>query len=320
LTRNNLDWYTNCKTITILVTLMSSKNCNPSEDTIKFVCQHVRELLRHQVEEKDICTAISAAMKLLTRQTYRPYLAQEDGIGLLVALLKSKTKNIQVLYQAVNCIWLLSYDSSVAEKMGGDTKVIPSLIEVLRTVQKEKVVRMALATLRNLLDRGENNEEMIMYGIQKPLEILNLKTWGDEDIIEDLKVLNDKLEKNIALLSTWEVYKSEVLSGSLSWSTVHKSEKFWRENVHRFEEDNYKLLLILKDLLTSSPNAIVLAVACYDIGEFARFHSRGKVIVQQLGIKLPLMSLMESKDSEVKKHALTAVQKLMVTNWEYLSM
>lgn len=43
-------------------------------------------------------------------------------------------------------------------------------------------------------------------------------------------------------------------------------------------------------------------------------------VVQQLGIKLPLMSLMESKDPDVKKYALTAVQKIMVTNWEYLSL
>lgn len=65
----------------------------------------------------------------------------------LAALLKTKSKNIQLLYQLMNCIWLLSYDRKVAEQMG-DTKVIAYLIEILRTIPKEKVIRMGLATLR----------------------------------------------------------------------------------------------------------------------------------------------------------------------------
>lgn len=32
------------------------------------------------------------------------------------------------------------------------------------------------------------------------------------------------------------------MSGNLVWSLVHRSEKFWRENVGRFEENNFKVL------------------------------------------------------------------------------
>lgn len=114
------------------------------------------------------------------------------------------------------------------------------------------------------------------------------------------------------------MYKKEILSGNLEWSPVHRSEKFWRENAHRFEEDNHKLLLVLKDLVSkSSPQ--LQSIACFDIGEFARHHPRGKIIIQKLGIKLPLMNLMEDADPDVRKNALLAVQKLMVTNWEYLT-
>jgi V-type H+-transporting ATPase subunit H len=77
----------------------------------------------------------------------------------------------------------------------------------------------------------------------------------------------------------------------------------------------------LKGYITSdAPNPLTTSVACFDLGEFARIHPRGRSILQQLNIKIPLMQLMEDKDPEVKKQALAAVQKLMVFNWEYLSM
>jgi len=224
---------------------------------------------------------------------------------------------VQLLYQNVYCLWLLSYNPQVAELMN-DTKVIPNLVEILKTATKEKVIRMTLATLRNLLDKATNNELMIDCGIVRPLQSLTEKNWGDEDIVDDLTVIQDTLQKNITILSSFDVYKKEVLSGNLEWSTAHRSEKFWRENSHRLEEDNNKVLLVLKELLASSPNPLVLAVASFDVGEFARFHPRGKIIVQQLGIKIPLMKLMEDKDADVRKNALMAVQKLMVTNWEYI--
>jgi len=142
-------------------------------------------------------------------------------------------------------------------------------------------------------------------------------------VVEDLETLRVSLNKNLVVLSSFDMYKKEVLSGSLDWTPVHRSEKFWRENSHRLEEDNHKLLLVLKGLLSTGVEGAstpqIQAIACFDIGEFARFHPRGKHIIQQLGIKIPLMKLMEDHDQEVRKQALLAIQKLMVTNWEYLT-
>lgn len=80
---------------------------------------------------------------------------------------------------------------------------------------------------------------------------------------------------------------------------------------------------------------MILSVACYDIGEFVRFHPRGKAyvlivslkvfltlfcrIITQIGLKLDIMKLMTHENPEVKKQALFAIQKTMVTNWEYLA-
>ena len=42
--------------------------------------------------------------------------------------------------------------------------------------------------------------------------------------------------------SSFDEYSTELKSGRLEWSPVHKSEKFWRENAGRLNEKNYELL------------------------------------------------------------------------------
>jgi len=263
---------------------------------------------------------LGALQKLLLLASFREPFAKDDGLNLLASLLKSKMQNakaIQVCYQVVFCLWLLSYNSKVAVQIN-ETTIIPSLVDVLRLVGNDKIVRMALAALRNLLNVSTNNEEMIDCDIMKPLENLSHKNWADQDIVDDLEVLKEALQKNLVVLSSFDMYRKEVMSGNLEWSPVHRSEKFWRENSHRLEEDNHKLLLVLKGLLAEG-SPLVQSISCFDIGEFARLQPRGKIIVQKLNIKLPLMKLMEAVDPEVRKQALIAVQKLMVTNWEYLT-
>lgn len=40
----------------------------------------------------------------------------------------------------------------------------------------------------------------------------------------------------------FDEYCTEVRSGRLHWSPVHKSEKFWRENTQRFNEKGFELI------------------------------------------------------------------------------
>jgi len=282
------------------------------------MCNWLREQLR-KPDEKDVCNAISALQKLGRKDEFRQSFSAEDGLNLLANLIESKSKSVQILYQSIYCLWLLSYNSQVAEQIS-TTKVIQTLAEILkRTGTHDKVVRMCLATLRNLVDVSKNNEQMIDAGLMKPLENLKNKAWADDDMIEDLDILNETLQKNLTELSTFDVFKKELQSGSLEWTPAHRSEKFWKENIHHFEEDNYKPLQLLKELLTTSGDPLVLSVACFDVGEFARFHPRGRTLITQLGLKLPLMKHMEDKNGDVRKQALLAVQKLMVTHWEFLS-
>jgi len=201
---------------------------------------------------------------------------------------------------------------------------VRELADIIRISSREKVIRISLATLRNLLNRKGNedhsfNEDMIGCGLPKIVEgLLGSKSWKDKDIEDDLKAVNNTLRQAIEVLSSFEVYQSEVMSASLSWSPVH-SELFWRENINKFEHKNFFLIGKLIQLLNESKDDVGLEVAAYDLGEFARFYPDGKRIIEQFGGKSKLMALLNHDNPNVKKQALLCVQKLMVQNWEFLS-
>ena len=119
-------------------------------------------------------------------------------------------------------------------------------------------------------------------------------------------------------LSSFDVYTREVLSGKLEWSAAHKSEMFWRENVANFEEKDYKLIRVLKQLALREGNSQVQAIACNDLGEFCRHAPNGKAVLDALGVKAVLVGLMSHANADVQREALFAVQKIFVSKWEYL--
>jgi hypothetical protein len=70
---------------------------------------------------------------------------------------------------------------------------------------------------------------------------LDGKSIGDEEAKTDLEYLVAELEKDLSNLSTFEMYLKELHAGKLHWTQVH-SEKFWKENVNRMEEDDFSAI------------------------------------------------------------------------------
>merc|ERR1711871_866639 len=200
--------------------------------------------------------------------------------------------------------------------------MITNLAIICRTSTKEKVIRVSCSTLINMLDKGDCNERMVNAGWIKILNTLKQRKMADEDIVEDVQTLLAALEKNVREMSSFEVYKREVISGDLEWSPVHKNPTFWASNASKVDgEVLMKLVAIVQNTAGENKSSdLQLQVACHDIGEFVRFHSSGKTAVSNLGAKGALMELLEYPNPDVRKQALTAVQKLMVTNWEFLNV
>jgi len=294
------------------------KDQNPNPQEVHSFFRWVNEQIRKSNPE-DVSIGLMAAMTLLRRPDYRTIFKTEDGIQQVGGLLKNPRATAQAYYQAVYCLWLLSFNSEIATSFP-DTLIISRLVDLLKTQQaKEKILRIVLATLRNLLDKGTSNTQMIDAGIIRLLDQFSVRRWGDEDMVADIDALRVTLAKDLVIMSSFDAYKKEVLSGNLEWSPVHKSEKFWKENVTRFEENQYQVLKALITILQTASDPSNIAVACYDVGEFARFHPRGRALLQSLNAKTSVMDKLSHPDPTVQKEALLAVQKLMVNNWEYLN-
>lgn len=196
--------------------------------------------------------------------------------------------------------------------------LLGALIDVAKTATKEKVVRAAVLALRNILERDTPARATAEAAAGRIASALRLRAFQDEEIAAALALFEERSAVSAKEASSFEAYKQEVLSGSLEWSPARSSEAFWREHAGRFEEGNCQLVRVLVKLL-ESPDPKTLAVACSDLGQFAAAHPRGRAIVAECGGKEKVMSLMSSSDQEVQKAALISVQKLLVTNWQFLT-
>ena len=111
---------------------------------------------------------------------------------------------------------------------------------------------------------------MVDNNLKKVVENELRKNIKDPKLRENLEKLADVLERNYRILSSFEKYNKEISTRKLNWGPCH-SENFWKENVKRFEENDFELIQTLVSLLESE-DIKTRAIACYDLGEFCRFH------------------------------------------------
>ncbi|KEP50199.1 V-type proton ATPase subunit H [Rhizoctonia solani 123E] len=236
----------------------------------------------------------------------------------LVKILKGPPVPIpQTAYLAGYAIWLLSFDQAVAEGINSDFDVIPVLVGIAQGAGKEKIIRVIIATFKNLASKAPsaNLPSMLVAKLLPFCKNLATRKWTDEEILEDITFLRDLLQQNFESLTTYDEYTSELTSGHLSWSPVHESEAFWKENAARLDEKDFAQLKRLVELLKTSQDNTVLAVAAHDLGQYVKHHDRGKKAVTELGGKARVMELMSHPDTDVRYRALISVQRLVSTPW-----
>jgi V-type H+-transporting ATPase subunit H len=264
----------------------------------------------------------------LRQETARLQFNKAKGPQMLVQFLVQPAQNIQLLYQICNCLWMLSYTKVIAAGMVEMT-LVQALVNILKTVEKDKVIRMALAILRNLCDvestakmesgrkhRGAK-EYMVDVDMLKVLQHVNHMGIEDEETVADIAFLQEKLESGLQDMSTFDEYRKEVFSNLVDgWTPVHKSQSFWQQNVFKFEERNFEVLRHLVEIINPSKNHDERAVniALHDIGQFITHYPKGKQIIENLKAKAAIMMWLADNASpeDTRKEALLCVQKMMI--------
>ncbi|KAK4262219.1 hypothetical protein QN277_027802 [Acacia crassicarpa] len=280
------------------------------KELVKWLCEQLRNPTH---PNRGVPTAVNCLSTLLKEPIVRSSFVQAGGVKLLVPLISpaSTQQSIQLLYETCLCIWLLSYYEPAVEYLA-TSRTLPRLIDVVKSSTKEKVVRVVILTLKNLMPKGTLGAQMVDLQLPQVVQSLKAQAWSDEDLLEALNYLEEGLKDNIKKLSSYDKYKQEVLLGNLDWSPMHKDPIFWRENITNFEENDFQILRVLLTILDTSGDPRSLAVACFDLSQFVQHHPAGRIIVTDLKAKERVMKLMNHENAEVTKNALLCIQRLFL--------
>lgn len=291
-----------------------------------------------EAHESRVIFCKSGGVKYISRQLRAGSKTTKTLTGSMDNKKKAQT-SVQQLYELVFCLWILTYELNSSYQIRADFAkdglAVSALVEMVSIAPREKVVRVALSSLRNLATCDADNSpqpagqpriddkhflgEMIACGLMKAVNHLRDRQFTDPDIVEDVKCLYKLLADNYKEMSRWEVYKNEIEAGHLQWGSVH-TEAFFKENARMMEgkDGDFRPLKVLIALLSSSDEE-VSAIACFDIGEFVRHYPNGRSIAKRLGAKELVMPLIEHENPELQRHALQCVSKIMVNNWQYVA-
>lgn len=218
--------------------------------------------------------------------------------------------SIQLLYHVLLALWQLSFSAStISTTLDQDYDIVPLLTSLLRISPKEKLTRLLLATLRNLLSADANLLPAATTArLPTLLQNLATKHINDDDLQSDLHALRTQLDDYSKSQTTLTQYTDELQSGHLRWSPPHRNPAFWKENARAiFEEQDGARVKQLADVLRKdwTGDAVsVLAVACNDVAALVKECPEYKGRLEKLGLKARVMELMQSADEGVRWEAL----------------
>merc|ERR1719189_2116838 len=173
---------------------------------LQFYLTWLKDQLR--APNNEYIQSVARCMQMMLRiDQYRIAFVSLDGIGAIVTVLSGKV-NFQIQYQLSFCLWVLTFNPTIAEKLN-KFGVIPILADILADAQKEKVSRIILAVFRNLIEKPEESKvtkenciSMVQCRVMKQLEFLEQRKFEDEDIQSDIEFLKQKMELALQDLSS----------------------------------------------------------------------------------------------------------------------
>jgi len=268
------------------------------------------------IDRKSKCSnagVLAAIANLMKVSKFRAHLWNISGVHVLIRASLSVNKSDGTSqYQGLISTWMLSFNEKFIPHLV-ESGIFIKFITILKsTPRKEKFVRLGLDIIENSLACKDALELLIDEKVGDLLDSFMFENWREEELYTNISKVTEEYLHAIRDWSTIERYSKELNSGRLKPGYLHEAE-FWQENVMEFEDQEFYLIRKLISLLRSS-DVMTVAVACHDIGEFARLHPTGKQVLQKYEAKDMLLALVNHKERDVERECLLALQKLMLNN------
>lgn len=297
------------------------------------ISQHAKDFLNILVTQKEMgfapndksqiisLNAFSFALMTLmkTNQLAREF-SNALGFKILNDFLDGPClENAQIAYQVVATLWVLSYqDFSHPYLEDYSLGIIEKVSKILDFFSWEKIVRIMLMLFDNVKTNAVCQEHLSDIDCLNLIIKLQNRHWVDEDINKLLESLFEFFNENQQVFSSIDKLRKQVDRKQLRWGPCH-TEQFWQENFILFDnaENLHIIDKLANDCLEDGVDNRIKAIACFDLGEFARFFPNGKTILDNHNVRMKMTKLMQSKttSSEVKKEAITCYQKLLMNSW-----
>lgn len=230
---------------------------------------------QHEARVTDSVT-YHCLMYILKSSACAQLFLNKRGMRILTQSFEHYPNELQTMYYVLMSLWLVSFQSESHPHFCNPVLGIFRHINTTITrISREKIIRVSFNIFRQLSEQCPPSiEHMVDSGLLKTIDNLLKTNIKDQDIQNDLEFIGDILERNIKILSSFEKYQKELSTELLDFTPCH-SEKFWKENVQRFQEQDFYLVRNIVKLLRSTDDKTV-AVACNDLGEFCRLFPGGK--------------------------------------------
>jgi V-type H+-transporting ATPase subunit H len=310
------DWFSQERAASLLGALCAGSD-GGADDDAPFVDWALAQLgPRPNHPTRAAPAGVAALAKLLRNRDTRAAIAARGAASLLPRVLRGAAGAApQAAYDASVAAWLLALTQEGAESLeaaGGAA----ALAAVLRGGgAKEKVVRAASLALGALLAASPAaGASAVASGAGRAAESLLAQAWEDGDVVEALTAVKDAVAAASLSACSWDAYRAEVLSGRLAWSPPHTSDAFWAAHAGKLDDRGGQLVRVLVRVLdpAAASTPLALAVACSDLARYAALVPHGRSVLADLHGKEAGMRLLAHPDPDVRRHALAAVQGMVL--------
>lgn len=281
------------------------------EALYKYIIQNFLLATKPDLNYKDLGTQL--LVRVLQDPRYRDSFLPFESEAVPAVLAQVASAPLQLQYHSLLVLWVLSFDKNQTSNLLTVYSISPVILDSAKTALKEKIVRVSVAILANLVrfDPKQSIPILIAEGTLSTIRLLEARKWNDEELQADLQYLKSHLTNAFESMTTFEEYSNELNARKLRWTPVHKNSAFWIENIDEFKTREWSVLKQLVHLVAESNDAVTLAVACHDIASVVDQAPEATQVITQIGGKTRLMELIAYQDTEVRFEALKATQKII---------